>query len=130
MRENGAEQPASPNIRWHRPLRFLGLAGLACAALLVFGAWFFSSNLSCPARPETFEGESNYGKAEWGWFPIGTTCRWTEAENGFDRVEEPAWAPTILVVTMLTTGLGLVAISELARSGRSEGFQTGDRDDR
>jgi len=93
---------------------------LACAALFVFGARFLSGNTSCPARPEAFEGESNYGEAEWTWFPVGTTCRWTEVENGFDRVEEPGWAPTILIAAMLTTGLGLVLSSSSTRSDRAE----------
>jgi hypothetical protein len=96
----------------------LGIAVLASAAVLVFGAWYFSDGLRCPGTPEDGAGESNYGEAEWAWFPIGTTCRWTEADNGFDRIEEPGWAPTILIAAMLTTGLGLVLTSSPRRSDR------------
>lgn len=84
---------------------------LACAALFVLGAWYLSGDLRCPARPEDGPEESNYGEAEWAWFPIGTTCRWTEAVNGFDRVEEPGWAPTILIATMVVAGSVLVLTS-------------------
>ena len=92
---------------------------LVCAALFVIGAWYFSNEVRCPARPEDGAGESNYGEAEWAWFPVGTTCRWTEAENGFDRVEQPGWAPTILIAAMVTTGLGLVVSSTPSRSNRN-----------
>lgn len=98
---------APREMRWHLLRRYLGIGVLACAAFFVVGGWYFSDDLRCPASPD----ESNYGEAEWRWFPIGTTCRWTEAKNGFDRVEEPGWAPTILIATMLVTGSGLVLSS-------------------
>jgi hypothetical protein len=91
---------------------------LASAGFFVVGAWYFSDDLRCPARPEDGPEESNYGEAEWAWFPIGTTCRWTEADNGFDRVEEPGWAPTILIAAMVVTGLGLVLTSSPTGSDR------------
>lgn len=104
--------------RWRRRRRILGIAVLTSAALFVLGAWYFSDSLRCPARPEDGPEESNYGEAEWAWFPIGTTCTWTEQDNGFDRVEEPGWAPTILIAVMVATGLGLLLTSAPRGPGR------------
>ena len=98
--------------RWRGRCRVLGVALLACAVLLAGAAWFSSSDLRCEAQP----GISEHGRAEWSWFPVGTTCRWTEVSNGFDRVEDPGPAPTIVIAGLLVTGLGLVLTSLPRRS--------------
>lgn len=97
---------------WRGVRRRFGVALLVGAVLLVLAAWFFSDDLNCEADA----GESNYGEAEWSWFPVGTTCRWTEEVNGFDRFEEPGWAPTVVLAGMFLTGLGLALASPRQRS--------------
>lgn len=91
-------------------LLLLGLALLAGATLIVSAARYLSDDLRCPVDGE----ESNYGEAQWSWFPIGTTCRWTAAQNGFDGVEGPGWMPTLLIASMVGVGLGLVSASTAA----------------
>lgn len=95
----------------------LGVGLLACAAVFVLVAWFFSDDLRCPVDGE----DSNYGEAEWSWFPIGTTCRWTEAQNGFTGSEGPGWLPTLLIAAMVVgAGLAMLRAVGISRSDRSE----------
>lgn len=94
----------------------LGAALVLGAALLVLGAHSMSSDLKC----ESDAGDSNYGEAEWTWVPLGTTCRWTEERNGFDRVEEIGWGPTAVVAVPALLGVVLCGTSAHLLSGRRD----------
>lgn len=100
----------------HRRLRVVfGAALLAGAVLLVLAARFFSSDIQCEAGT----GDSNYGKAEWSWMPVGTRCHWTERVNRFDRVEDASWGPTIIVAGMVVLGLTVLVTSRPRPSDRT-----------
>lgn len=100
---------------WHRLRRPLGMALVICAVLLVLAANYLSDDLRCEVEPDT----STYGEAEWSWLPLGTGCHWTEERNGFDRVEDPGWGPTLVVGGMMVTGLLLLWTPKVRRPGNS-----------
>jgi hypothetical protein len=79
---------------------WLGLVGLGLVAVALETQ---SSPLSCEAKA----GDSNYGRAEFSWFPLGTECIWTQQPNGFDGHEDAGWGLTAYVGVVLTAGLGI-----------------------
>jgi hypothetical protein len=62
------------------------------------------ASLACEAKM----GDSNYGQADWSWFPLGNDCTWTRQSNGFDGHRSAGWYLTAYVAVVLVAGVGVV----------------------